>query len=127
MSDPLQRGSVVLRGRRLSVVWDVRGDELVLLPVIVPTRFFRHDVILSLADLVALGGARASSVIRPVRQAAVPLAGHDLVGAVPGGTMCRVVHGVVRAIAEAEVELKLLDERRHRQRAFGERCVNMRG
>ena len=127
MSDPLQRGSVVLRGRRMSVVWDVTGEELVLLPVFVPERFFRHNVILSLADLVAMGGPPAHSVIRPVREGAVPRAGHDLVGAVPGQTMCRVVHGVVRAIAEAEVELKLLAERRHRQRVFGERCVNMVG
>ena len=66
-------------------------------------------------------------MIRPVRQEPVLQAGHDLVGAVPGGTMCRVVHGVVRAIAEARVELKLMDERRHRATVFRERCVNLHG
>ena len=115
----------MLYGFRRSVVWEVRGEhELVLLPIIVSRKFWRHDVLLSLADLVACGGSVAHSVIRPLRNEPSPRRGEILVGEVPGGTMCRVVHGVVRAIEEARIELRLGDERRHRIRVFGERCVN---
>ena len=101
MPDPLQRGAVVVRRARFSVVWDVSGEGLVLLPIIVPRTRWDYDVPLDLADLVGAGVTMAHSVVRPRRNEPIPHEGHKISGTLPGATMCRVVHMLVRAQQEA--------------------------
>ena len=124
MSDPLIRGAVVMRDVRCSVVWAVAGDELVLLPILRPRTRWAYDVALELADLVACGVTMPRAVIRPRANPPCAAGGWAAVGQVPGATMCRVVHGLVRGIAEARAHEKWSDDDRHRRNARG-RCVNL--
>ena len=125
MPDPLTRGAVVLRHGRFSVVWHDTGRELVLLPIIKPRRPEAYDVELGLPDMVACAVTILGAVIRPRMNAPVPAEGHRQVGAVPGTTMCRVVHGLARVEAEAATHAKWSAGDRHRRCAADDRCVNL--
>lgn len=124
MFHALQRGSVLLRERRWSVVWEAAGRHLVLLPLLVPEQTFRFDVALSLPDLVACGGAPASSVVRARPGRPALRKGERLVGALPGPAMDRVAQRVMRSAEEAIVEARWAADIRHRRAARGERCAN---
>lgn len=125
MSDPLQRGAVVLCGMRYSVVWEVCGAALVLLPIIRPRRQLAIDVVLDLADLAACAVPIVDAVVRPRRNPPIAAAGHQVVGEVPGRTMCRVVQGVIRANANDAHHAKWAAEARQMEHLRDDRCVNL--
>ena len=126
MSEALQRGSVVLRAGWYSVVWDVRGADLVLLPVAKPgKRRHAHEVDLSLPDLLAGGIAVPDARVQAGAPIQTDAAGHVCTGTLQGAVLCRVVAAYARAYASARAEQTWEHERRHRHEAASVRVVRL--
>jgi hypothetical protein len=122
---PLRRGSVVLRGRCYNLVWDARGPELVVLPILRPRHPDGADVALDLAELLAGTIPIADPVVRPAGARREPRSGLHHVGELPGPAMCRVVRGVIRATQNAATHRFDAATRRQRAHLADDRCVNL--
>ena len=120
----VRRGSVVLRAKRYCVVWDARGPELVVLPILCPRRPDSADVALDLADLIAGAIPIVGAAVRPAGARCEARHGLVHVGELPGETMCRVVAGVIRATGDARARQHDSFTRRQREHA-DDRCVNL--
>lgn len=122
---PLRRGSVVLRGRCYNLVWDARGPELVILPILRPRHPHSADVALDLAGLLAAAIPIADAVVRPAGARREPRSGLVHVGELSGPAMCRVVQGVIRATQDAAAHRFAAATRRQRAHLADDRCVNL--
>ena len=125
MDAPLQRGSVVLRGKSYGTVWDVRGGELVLHPISLPGRARSCDVLLEFGELIAANIAMPEAVIRVGQPMLVAAEGQAPVGVLPGAVCCRVTLAAIRAMRDAHVDETWSAERRHRDAVRGNRPVRL--
>lgn len=121
----LRRGSVVLRGCRCNLVWDARGPELVILPILRPRYPDGADVALDLAELLAAAIPIADASVRPAGARREPRRGLVHVGELPGPAMCRVVQGVIRATQDAAARRFATASQRQRAQLADDRCVNL--
>jgi hypothetical protein len=125
MHAPLRRGSVVLRAGRYSVVWDLRGADLAVLPLLLPHRPDCADVALDLAELVACGVPVARAVVRPSAMRQEPRRDALHTGDLPDDTIRRLAHGVIRAADDARARSYASCASRHREHVSGERCADL--
>lgn len=126
MSDRFVRGAVVARARRFGVVWQDDAAGLVILPLLRARPAMRHDVPLSLGELVECGAAVPDAAIRPRCSAPITRVSQVQVGTVPPDLMCRVVQAMVRVHVEASAEARWSGDRVHRERAR-QNCMQERG
>jgi hypothetical protein len=120
MCNAFRRGSVVLRGELYGVVWDVRDERLVVLPIMQARAHGRashrraHDVDLEFAELLAAAIALPAAFVQAGEAIEVGVSGQVWVGELVGTVLCRIVRAVIRASTDAAMAERWSAERPHR-------------
>lgn len=113
----LRRGSVVARGRRLFVLWNLHERDAVGFVVRSVRHRRRHQVEIPALEGIALG-VRTGEVIEAWQPRVLPLA--DLVhrGELTGETVCLLVRTMIAVHEDDRVAEKWAAEKRHAHQAL---------
>ncbi len=118
MTEALRRGSVVLRGRFYSIVWDVETDRrLAAIPILLMRRsgLRAGDVALELEELIPANIMMPRAFARVPRLGPLDRAGLQHVGEMTGRSLCRVVQAVIRAANDRAIDRRWALHRQHRE------------